>query len=461
MITKVKAYRFRNVILSCTLLWFIFIFCKNHSIVNTFVKDKNVFVTDASGLIKQITFKGRDNNPVITQDLKTLYFVRETDNLVISMHYDGYEKQLCIMKFDLENSTEDKICDRVNVSPVWNDSLVEITNLSISLSGNYLFFETPAAYTSGALVKLNPKTKEAIVISGSDKFDLIKEGQFNDKIIVNKSYFDENPGPFEHGYLGRQWSNWLIDFDGKEIKKIGDEKAVLKFLKTYSPTLEIQYKQQYHESLKRDSIQLSRNHKNIAAKTSKNKSSNFHLENSPPIWADDCLRNSTSYFFPFEHQTTFKDAVIYFERKEGFLSFLGLPDNIFMRYRVSTNNYTIEELRMKDTPEMLVKLGDGTILTGIKERVSTILLNAQYFIDVYFTVDNEIQEKILKYGIEKVRIAYVFEYMGLNRNQIFDAYSKDCIESGLTAGMFLQQIKNADIKKAKQDAKKNSLNNDF
>jgi len=459
MITKVKVYRLSNVFLTCSLLGFIFIFCRNHSIINTFVKDKNVYVTDASGLFIQITFKGKDNNSIITQSRKVVYFIREKDNKV---EKEGLETQLCIMKVNLEKLNEENICDHITHedwvkvgmnSFTTSDSLTDIENLSISSNGDYLFFQTSKWITSRVLVKLDTKTKETKEISPADKYDLIKEGEYIDKIIVNKSYFDETPG--------RKWSNWLIDFDGKEIKKIGDEKDVIKFLKIHSPALEIQYEQQYKESLKRDSIQLSRNHKNIAAKTSKNKSSNFHLENSPPIWADDCLRNSTSYFFPFEHQTTFKDAVIYFERKEDFLSFLGLPDNIFMRYRVRTNNYTIEELRMKDTPEMLVKLGDGTILTGSKERVSTILLNAQYFIDVYFTVDNEIQEKILKYGIEKVRIAYVFEYMGLNRNQIFDAYSKDCIGSGLTAGMFLQQVKNADIKKAKQDAKKNSLNNNF
>ena len=41
-------------------------------------------------------------------------------------------------------------------------------------------------------------------------FDLIKEGEFKDHIIVNRSYIKKNEG--------RQWSNWLIDFDGKEIK---------------------------------------------------------------------------------------------------------------------------------------------------------------------------------------------------------------------------------------------------
>ena len=189
-------------------------------------------------------------------------------------------------------------------------------------------------------------------------------------------------------------------------------------------------------------------------------SQNFHIENSPPFWTGKCLRNGASYFFPFENQSTFEDGVIFFERDESPVWHFGSDDPITMRYRVSPK-YTIEELHMKDTPEMLVKLGDGTILYGKKERVSTLLLNAQYYIDVYFTLDNELQNKIIKYGIEKVRIAFVFDYLGLNRNQIFDAYTKDCIEKGINAGMFLQQVKNADIKKTKQDAEKNKLSNGF
>ena len=116
---------------------------------------------------------------------------------------------------------------------------------------------------------------------------------------------------------------------------------------------------------------------------------------------------------------------------------------------------------MGDKPEMLVKLNDGTILYGKKEKVETGVLNAQYVIDVNFNLDNKLQQKIIKFGIEKVRIAYVFTYMGLNENQIFDAFTKNCKVEGLNAGMFLQQIKKADIKKAKKEAKKKELNYNF
>ena len=87
--------------------------------------------------------------------------------------------------------------------------------------------------------------------------------------------------------------------------------------------------------------------------------------------------------FPFKDQSTFKNAVIYFQKEKSRLSFIGWGDIVRMKYRVSTNNITIDNLRMNSTPEMLVKLGDGTILIGDKDRVSTLLLNAIFFICVF------------------------------------------------------------------------------
>jgi hypothetical protein len=182
-------------------------------------------------------------------------------------------------------------------------------------------------------------------------------------------------------------------------------------------------------------------------------SQNFNLDKDPPKWDGKCLYNNVSYMFPFKDNKTFHDAAIYFERMED-------SNNLIMRYRV-ISNYSMEDLYMKDTPEMFVKLGDGTILSGKRDRITDGILNAQFIIDVYFNLDIELQQKIIKYGIEKVRIAYVYTYMGLHENQIFDAFTKDCEEKGLNAGMFLLQVKNADLKKAKQRAQKEKLDYNF
>lgn len=319
METIIKKCLLKNVILTCSLSICLFMSCKNHSIINTFVKDKNIFVTDASGSIKQITFKGKDKDPIITQDFKAIYFVRETGSKVEKDN--GAEELICIMKVDLENSTEEKICDHIinedwvksgMSSDITIDSLTNIENLSISAKDEYLFFETQKWAVSSVLVKLNIKTKETKEISPSNKFDLIKDGEFKDNIIVNKSYIKENEG--------RQWSNWLIDFDGKVIKEIGDENSVIMFLETYTPTLK----------------STATNEK------TRNSSSSFEQSNSGE-YKEEKIEN---FFIPTNGKNV-SEFVLLDENgnktdNKTSISFVKLDDNSF---KTSTTNSLMEEVK--------------------------------------------------------------------------------------------------------------------
>jgi hypothetical protein len=179
----------------------------------------------------------------------------------------------------------------------------------------------------------------------------------------------------------------------------------------------------------------------------------FNMDDYPPIWADGKVQNTLSYLFPFKDQSTFDDAVIYFEKKEN-------SNFVIMRFR-AMSKFVVADLRMKSTPTMMVKLGDGTVLNCKKERVIMGVVNGAPVIEVYFNLYAELQNKILEYGIEKVRIAYVFTYAGIERNQIFDAFSADCEEDGLSAGLYLSQILNANIANLKQEAKKKNLDYGF
>ncbi len=178
------------------------------------------------------------------------------------------------------------------------------------------------------------------------------------------------------------------------------------------------------------------------------------LEDHPPIWNSGVLSNSIGYTFPFKDESSsFNEAAIYFEKKEN-SSFISL------RYRVFPN-YSLEDLGVKSTPTMLVKLGDGTILTGQKERIVSGVLNGRFVVDVYFNLSNELQQKIINSGIEKVRIAFNYSFMGINENRIYDAYPKDSTIDGVTIADYLAQVKNASINKAKEQAKKNNLEYNF
>jgi hypothetical protein len=116
---------------------------------------------------------------------------------------------------------------------------------------------------------------------------------------------------------------------------------------------------------------------------------------------------------------------------------------------------------MKGAPTMLIKLGDGTVLTAKKERIIKGVLNAQYVIDVYFNLDYNLQRKVIKSGIEKARIAYNYSIVGISGNKIHDAYTKNSTIEGISIIDLILQVKNASISKAKEKAKKNNLDYNF
>lgn len=177
------------------------------------------------------------------------------------------------------------------------------------------------------------------------------------------------------------------------------------------------------------------------------------IENYPPVWNVDRIQNSMSFLFPFKESNTFIEVAIFFEKIEK-------NNSVILRYRVFSH-YSMDKLYMKDIPEMLIKIGDGTILKGKKERVVDGVVDFGNVIEVYYVLDYNLQQKILKSGIEKARIAYVYNFGGLNENQIFDAYTKDSEISSYSIKDLLNQILTADISKVKKESLEKSLEYGF
>lgn len=178
-----------------------------------------------------------------------------------------------------------------------------------------------------------------------------------------------------------------------------------------------------------------------------------YLDTRPPVWNNDRIQNRTSFLFPFKESNAFIEAVVYFERIER-------NNSLILRYRV-ISNYPKERLYMQDTPEMLLKIGDGTTLRGKKERVLDGMVNFNYVFDVYFVLDQNLAQKILTHGIEKARIAYVYNFGGLNENQIFDAFTKDSELTEFSIQDLLKQILDANIQEVRNESLKNSLDYGF
>jgi len=171
------------------------------------------------------------------------------------------------------------------------------------------------------------------------------------------------------------------------------------------------------------------------------------------VYENGKIRNNIGILFPFDDDQTVSKAVLWFSKNEG-------SSLLTLQYRVLLK-YTVAELYMKNPPEMLVKIGDGTILNGKSERIVDGIITGTPCIDVYFNLTDDLQTKIATYGIEKVRFAFIYNYLGINENQVFDAYTKNCPDETYTAQKLLKDIKTADFQKAKAEAKKKSLSNGF
>jgi len=171
------------------------------------------------------------------------------------------------------------------------------------------------------------------------------------------------------------------------------------------------------------------------------------------VYENGKIRNNIGILFPFDDPKTVSEAVLWFSKSEG-------SNLVQLQYRVLLA-YTIADLYMKNAPEMLVKIGDGTILTGRTDRIVDGIIKGTPCIDVYFNLTEDLQTKIANNGIEKVRFAFIYNYLGMNSSQIFDAFTNNCPDKTFTAQKLLKDIREANFQKAKEEAKKKSLSNGF
>jgi hypothetical protein len=174
------------------------------------------------------------------------------------------------------------------------------------------------------------------------------------------------------------------------------------------------------------------------------------------VYEKNYLKNEYGLIVPFEKSNGWlNECTLFFRKTEG-------SPYVELHYRIFLDK-PIHELHMREKPELLVKLGDGTVMRGMESRIGTGVLNASYVIYVYFNLDQKLQNKISKYGIEKLRFAFVYNYLGMNEDQIYDAYIKDSPmnDKDFSIQSLLNDIQNANLTKAKEEAHKNGLFGDF
>lgn len=202
---------------------FLIVGCSNISVKNAMIVDNNLHLVMSDGNIEQVTFMGKDDNAILSPQKQTVYFVRKT-GLLGTYEYNGLE-QKAIYRLELSNDYQEELLLK---SIKFEDrekkhNLFQIINLKLSIDEQYLLFTTNKWSVSNTLIRLNPQTKEYQELTHADDYELVKKGKYVGNLIVSRSNIK----------AGRQWTYWLIDIEGNDIKEIGYENALKIFKEKY------------------------------------------------------------------------------------------------------------------------------------------------------------------------------------------------------------------------------------
>ncbi len=187
-------------------------------VIEIFVKESNIYVKFSDKSEKQLTFSNSDSQPVIFSTETSVLFVRDCFG---SYDYPFVKK---IVKVDYTNLLENMITD---IKPyvdglVGTEYITEVSNPTLSIDEQYVYFITEGYATSGNLVRVNLKNGVWEIISDAMNFELIKTGLYKNLIAVGKSEIKHN---------GRDIYYYLINEQNQTLKEFISEENYFEFKK--------------------------------------------------------------------------------------------------------------------------------------------------------------------------------------------------------------------------------------
>lgn len=185
----------------------------------------NVYLTDAAGKMRQLTFGGRDSMPILSPDGKWIVFVRATSGEAIQTGADDYKPaELWQIGANGKDATLLVRC-RNSKGQDSNDMesvIAEFNDIQFSSDGRYVFFITPAWAVSGAVHLVDTtNAKEHFVCPGTG-LEVLHSGEYRDYLLVGQHRYFLGGGTYDW------W--WLFSRDGKEVGPVGEDVSNFKEL---------------------------------------------------------------------------------------------------------------------------------------------------------------------------------------------------------------------------------------
>jgi WD40 repeat protein len=198
------------------------------------VADGNIFVLDGAQR-RQVTRSGRDAEPVLAPDGKTIVFTRVGNPKSSGMQGDCKSgAQADELRRVRVEGTGDELLVRGQEGKDPKDSICEFRRKQFSSDGRYLFSLTPAWATSGALHVYDTRDKKlSFVMPANDVIVLsaCKSADYRDNLVVQQHRYFVVAGSYDWYWLydrtGKKEKGPVGDYDGEQAVREAIEAAGL------------------------------------------------------------------------------------------------------------------------------------------------------------------------------------------------------------------------------------------
>ena len=178
-------------------------------------KNGNIFITDKKGEIKQLTFSGKDSQPSLSVDEKTVVFVRNTPKRKVEVNI-GIEDEVGaneIWTIDVEGKNSKLIVKAGKKSPLRDRVLARLSVPQFSSDDASIYFMSMGTVTSDIIYLVHLETKKLYFVVSSNSLEVIQRGRYAGCLIVMKHKYFLGGGSYD-------WF-WLLSYDGKEKAPLG------------------------------------------------------------------------------------------------------------------------------------------------------------------------------------------------------------------------------------------------
>jgi hypothetical protein len=187
------------------------------------VWEGNVYFHTKDGRRVQISSSGLDSAPHLSQDGRSIVFVRRTPSLKIEWALgDTIENELWIADTAGRQPPRRVLIGHVGGYDRTGLVLCGFDSPQFSMDGKAIYFFSHVWASDGAIQVLNLDTGQVRFLFAGLGIEIIERGPYAGYLIGHKDVTKLFPG--------RTWEHWLLDPNGKDIEVIGvDEQAVKEF----------------------------------------------------------------------------------------------------------------------------------------------------------------------------------------------------------------------------------------